>query len=259
MVADSGGLVIETDDAVVTIRIDRPEVRNALTDEVLGRLSETLARLDVAPGVRCIVIAGSERVFASGADLRALRERTPSEIYDGDRAAAWAALRRLNTPLVAAVSGFCLGGGLELALYADVIVAAESARFGLPETSLGLIPGAGGTQLLTRAVGKAVAMDMILGGRMLAAAEAERLGLVSRVVADDAWRSTAAEVAAAIAARPAVAQRLARESAALAFETPLQAGIDAERRGFAMAFATQDAREGIDAFLDKREPSWRHR
>jgi enoyl-CoA hydratase len=256
--AEDHGLKVSSDGAVATVRIDRPEVRNALTDEVLRGLAAELARLDADPDVRCVVLAGSEKVFASGADLRALRDRDAVQVYAGERAAAWASIRRLETPLVAAVSGFCLGGGLELAMSADLLVASETARFGLPETGLGLIPGAGGTQLLTRAVGRAVAMDVVLSGRLLDADEAERLGLVSRLAPEGAWLETAQKLAATVAARPAVAQRLARESVELAFETGLRAGIDAERRGFAIAFASDDAREGIDAFLAKRDPEWSH-
>jgi len=161
--------------------------------------------------------------------------------------------------MVAAVSGFCLGGGLELAMMADVIVASETARFGLPETQLGLIPGAGGTQMLPRAIGKAKAMDVVLTGRLLTAAEAENAGLISRLASPENWLETAQEVAATIAARPALAQRLAKEAVQAAFETGLQAGIGVERRAFAMAFASEDAREGLTAFVEKRDPSFGHR
>jgi enoyl-CoA hydratase len=252
-------LVTTRDSAVVTVRIDRPEQRNALSDPLLARLADTLGALDVDAGCRAIVLAGSDKVFASGADVRALLERSAVEIYDGDRARYWEALRRLRTPLVAAVSGFCLGGGCELAMIADLVIASETARFGLPETQLGLIPGAGGTQMLPRAIGKAKAMDMVLTGRLLSAAEAERTGLVARVTAADAWLSTAQEVAAEIAARPAVAQRLAKEAIDAAFDTPLHAGLATERRAFAMAFASEDAREGLTAFVEKRDPGFRHR
>jgi len=249
----------DRDGAVAVLTVDWPERRNALTDEVLAALVDQLAELDVDPDVRAIVVAGSDKVFASGADVRALLDRTVDEAYRGDRAQRWATLRRTRTPLVAAVSGYCLGGGCELAMIADVVVASDTARFGLPETQLGLIPGAGGTQLLPRAIGKATAMDMILTGRLLDAREAERLGLVSRVTEAGAWRTTALEVAHAIAARPAVAQHLAKEAVLAAFETPLQAGVELERKAFAVAFGTDDAREGMQAFVDKRDPVWRHR
>jgi enoyl-CoA hydratase len=207
--------------------------------------------------VRGILSAGSAKVFASGADVGALLERTPLQAYDGARVQRWAQLRALRTPVVAAVSGFCLGGGCELALMSDVVVASPTARFGLPETQLGLIPGAGGTQFLPRAIGKALAMDMILTGRLLTADEARDHGLVSRL-ADD-WLDEARRAAAAIADRPSAAQRLAKEAVAAAFETPLRAGVDVERRAFAMAFATDDATEGLTAFLEKRPPVWSDR
>lgn len=251
-------IATRTADGVATVVIDNPEHRNALSDAVLTQLVEALRRADDDHEIRCIVIAGSEKVFASGADVRALLERSATDVYDDERSRQWRALRSIRTPVVAAVSGFCLGGGCELAMYADVVVASETARFGLPETQLGLIPGAGGTQLLPRAVGRARAMDMVLTGRLLDAAEAERAGLVSRVVGQGEWLDVAEEVARAIAARPAVAQRLAKESVRLAAETGLEAGIAAERRAFAMAFATHDAREGMEAFLAKRTPAWRH-
>lgn len=247
---------VTTDAAVVTLTIDRPEHRNALSDQVLCELVDRLAQLDDQPGVRCIVIRGSDKVFASGADIRALLERSPAEIYDGDRAHIWERLRCVRTPLVAGVSGFCLGGGCELAMMADVVVASETARFGLPETQLGLIPGAGGTQMLPRAIGKAKAMDMILTGRLLSAGEAEQAGLISRVVPADAWREVAQEVAHTIAARPPIAQRLAKESVEQSFEAGLQAGVTSERRAFAVAFGSDDAREGLAAFVEKRDPIW---
>lgn len=243
--------------AVVVLTIDRPEVRNALTDETLELLARRAAAHDLDEDVRCLVIAGSEKVFASGADVRALLERDAVDVYDGDRARHWQALRSLRTPAVAAVSGFCLGGGCELALLCDVVVASPTARFGLPETQLGLIPGAGGTQMVPRAAGKALAMDMVLTGRMLDAQEALAAGLVSRV--EEGWREAAVEVAGQIAARPAVAQRRVKEAVLAAFETGLSAGVEAERRLFATTFATADAREGLGAFVDKRTPVWQHR
>jgi enoyl-CoA hydratase len=168
-------------------------------------------------------------------------------------------MRHTRTPVVAAVSGLCLGGGCELAMMCDVVIASSTARFGMPETRLGLIPGAGGTQLLTRAVGKATAMDMILTGRLLDAAEAERAGLVSRVVAADAWRTTARKTATRIAAGPALAQRLAKEMVDISNELPLSAGIASERNAFVVAFGSEDAHEGLSAFIENRDPTWRHR
>jgi enoyl-CoA hydratase len=258
MTAESG-IRVDADGAVATVTIDRPEQRNALSDPVLAHLSEALTVHDEDPHCRCIVLAGSRQVFASGADIGALLARTGLQAYDGDRARHWEAIRRLRTPLVAGVSGFCLGAGCELALIADIVIASETARFGLPETKLGLIPGAGGTQMLPRAIGKALAMDMVLTGRLLGAQEAQQAGLVSRVVSADDWMRVAGEVATEIASRSAVAQRLAKGAIDDAFETSLQAGIGVERRAFAIAFTSDDAREGLSAFLEKREPVLHHR
>ncbi len=250
---------IARDGAVATLTLARPDRRNALTDDVLATLAEQATAFDADPEVRCLVIEGTDDVFAAGADVRAMAAYTPAEIRAGARTRSWEALRRVRTPIVAGVSGLCLGGGCELALLADVVVASPTAQFGLPETGLGLIPGAGGTQLLPRAVGKAIAMDVALTGRLLSAEEAERAGLVSRVAEPDAWRTTAHDLAARIARRPAVAQALAKELIRGAFETPLQAGLAAERSGFAVAFSSEDAREGMAAFLEKRRPQFRHR
>lgn len=257
--APQGAVRVERTGAVAVITIDNPAQRNALSDPVLGELVARVEEADADETVRAIVIAGSDKVFAAGADVRALLERTAIEAFDGDRPQLWARLRRVRTPVVAAVSGFCLGGGCELAMMADVVVASRRSRFGLPETQLGLIPGAGGTQMLPRAIGKAKAADMILTGRLMDAEEAERAGLVSRVTGEDAWRATAIEVAEQIASRPAVAQRLAKSALQAAFESSLQAGIEAERRAFGIAFGSEDAREGLRAFVEKRDPEWQHR
>jgi enoyl-CoA hydratase len=181
------------------------------------------------------------------------------EMYEARRIDRWDAIRRLRTPLVAAVSGFCLGGGNELAMACDLIVASETARFGQPETGLGIIPGAGGTQRLTRAVGKAKAMDVILSGRFLDAWEAERAGLVARVVAREAWLEEAKSVAGAIASKGPVAQRLAKESVNRAYESTLETGLDYERKALYLAFASEDAREGLTAFTEKRKPDFKGR
>ena len=255
----SDGLAVTRDGAVVVLTLDRPDRRNALTDDVMAQLATQSSLADADPDVRCLVIEGSGGVFAAGADVRVLGARTGVELRRGERALAWETLRRVRTPIVAGVCGLCLGGGCELAMLADVVIAGASARFGLPEGGLGLIPGAGGTQLLPRAVGKAVAMDVALTGRLLTAEEAGRAGLVSRVVDDDDWQDTTRAVAALIADRPAVAQQLIKELIGVAFESPLQAGLHAERAGFAVAKSSDDAGEGIAAFLEKREPVYRHR
>ena len=188
-----GVIHIEPHDGYVVLRIDHPTARNALTDELLQALADAAHAADVDPAVRAIVIAGSSKVFASGADLRSLSRRTPMDAFDGSRTRNWARLRELRTPTVGAVSGFCLGGGAELAMMCDVVVASPTLKLGLPETALGLLPGAGGTQLLPRAVGKAMAMDMVLTGRVLDAEEALALGLVSRLSGDGGWLGGGAE------------------------------------------------------------------
>jgi enoyl-CoA hydratase len=249
-------LLDATEGHVATLRINRPEQRNALSTELLESLAAAVERHDRDPAIRCVVLAGSAKVFASGADLRTLQDADPLEHYVGARVRAWAMIRRARTPMVAAVSGFCLGGGLELAMSCAVIVAADSARFGQPETMLGLVPAAGATQRLPAAIGRAKALDMILTGRLLDAAEAERFGLVSRVVAQDAWTDEVRDVAAAIAARGPLAQRLAWETVEAASDVPFAAGLALERRAFAMALSSPQAREGIGAFLQRRTPSW---
>jgi enoyl-CoA hydratase len=225
----------------------------------MGALVDALRELDGDEAIRCIVVGGSERAFAAGADIAQLAEASPVEMYYQRRVDRWDEIRALWTPLVAAVSGFCLGGGCELAMACDLIVASETARFGQPETGLGLIPGAGGTQRLTRAVGKAVAMDVILSGRFLTAPEALSAGLVARVVAKEAWLDEARRVARDIAAKGAVATRLAKEAVDRAFETPLTLGVEYERRLLYLALASEDAKEGLTAFLEKRRPEFKGR
>jgi enoyl-CoA hydratase len=241
------------------VLLNRPQQLNALSSELMEELVSALRTLDADEGIRCIVLGGNERAFAAGADVAELAAGTSVSLYQGRRIDRWDAIRSLRTPLVAAVSGFCLGGGCELAMACDLIVASESAKFGQPEINLGVMPGAGGTQRLTRAVGKAVAMDMILSGRLLRADEAHQLGLVSRVVAPEAWLEAAKRVAADIAAKSPVSVRLAKEAVDEAFETPLSAGIEFERRSFYLARASEDADEGLAAFVEKRKPEFRGR
>jgi len=225
----------------------------------MNELVAELQRLDADDGIRCIVLGGSERAFAAGADIGELASSTAIELYYARRVERWDAIRNLWTPLVAAVSGYCLGGGCELALSCDLIVAAESARFGQPETSLGIIPGAGGTQRLTRAVGKATAMDGILSGRLVTADEALAAGLVARVVAQEAWLEEAKRVAREIAAKGPVATRLAKEAVDRAYESTLQLGLEYERRALYLAFASDYAKEGLTAFTEKRKPEFKGR
>ena len=239
--------------------MNRPKQLNALSGELMGAVIGALQELDADPEIRAIVLGGGERAFAAGADIAELAAGTPISLYENRRIEQWDKIRALRTPVVAAVSGFCLGGGCELAMLCDLIVASETAKFGQPEINLGVLPGAGGTQRLTRAVGKAIAMDMILTGRMIGAREALGLGLVARVVAKEAWLDEAKRAAGAIAAKGPIAVRLAKEAVDQAFEAPLSAGIEFERRAFYLARASEDATEGLTAFVEKRAPEFKGR
>jgi enoyl-CoA hydratase len=252
-------VLVERDGQIATALLNRPQQLNALSDELMGALVDALDKLDRDDAVRCIVLGGSDRAFAAGADIGQLAEATPIEMYAQRRIDYWDQIRALRTPLVAAVSGFCLGGGCELAMACDLIVASETAQFGQPETGLGIMPGAGGTQRLTRAVGKALAMDVILSGRFLSADEALRAGLVARVAAKEAWLEEAKRVARDIASKGPVANRLAKEAVDRAYEGPLGLGVEYERRLLYLAFASDDAKEGLTAFLEKRKPEFKGR
>jgi enoyl-CoA hydratase len=252
-------VLLERDDAVAVVRLNRPERMNALSTQLMNELVGALEQVDPDPEIRCIVLAGDERAFAAGADIDELADATAMEMLAQRRIAQWDAIRKLTTPLVAAVSGYCLGGGCELAMACDLVVASETAQFGQPETGLGIIPGAGGTQRLTRAVGKSKAMDVVLAGRFLDAREAERAGLVARVVAREAWLDEAKRVAREIASKGPIAQRLAKEAVNRAYETTLESGLDYERKALYLAFASEDAREGLSAFTEKRKPDFKGR
>jgi enoyl-CoA hydratase len=247
----------ERDGAIGIVTIDRPDRLNALNQEVLAGVAAGLEELDADDEIRCLILAGGEQAFAAGADIGELSTLTAIELYKGGRGDSWQRIRRLRKPVIAAVSGFCLGGGCELAMLCDIIVCSPSARFGQPETNVGILPGAGGTQRLVRAVGKSVAMDVILSGRFLTADEALAFGLVARVA--DEWLGEARALADAIAEKPPISTRLAKELVLQAFELPLAGGIEAERRAFALALASEDAREGLRAFVEKRRPAYRDR
>jgi len=252
-------VLVERDGAIAVVLLNRPEQLNALSDELMEELVAALTELDRDESVRAIVLGGSERAFAAGADIGELAQASAIDLYYQRRIERWDAIRGLWTPLIAAVSGYCLGGGCELAMSCDLIVASESAQFGQPETGLGIIPGAGGTQRLTRAVGKALAMDLILSGRRLSAVEALAAGLVARVVPNEAWLEEAKGLAREIAEKGPVGTRLAKESVDRAFETTLTAGLEAERRALYLAFASEDAKEGLTAFTEKRKPEFKGR
>jgi enoyl-CoA hydratase/carnithine racemase len=250
--------LVETsrDGHVALLRLNRPEARNALSPELMEELAGELERLDPDPEVRCVVVAGSEKVFAAGADIKAMAERSFAEALRHPAASFWRRLAAIKTPMIAAVSGYALGGGCELALACDMIVAAESAKFGQPEINLGIIPGGGGTQRLARVLGKQRAMELVLTGRRFSAEEARTLGLVNRVVEDAAWLDEAIALARAVAEQPPIASRLAKQAVLVAEETALSPGIENERRLYELAMATEDRVEGMNAFLEKREPNF---
>lgn len=252
------GLIESSIDAhVALLRLNRPEARNALSPEMMEELAAELERLDADPEVRCVVIAGSEKVFAAGADIRAMSERGFAEALYHPAASFWRRLAAIKTPLVAAVSGFALGGGCELALACDMIVASETARFGQPEITLGIIPGGGGTQRLARVMGKQLAMEYVLTGRQFDAEMARGMGLVNKVTKKKVWLEEAMELARTVAERPPIAARLAKQAVLAAEETGLSAGLETERRNYELAMATEDRREGMRAFLEKREPRFK--
>lgn len=245
---------------VGTITLNRPEALNALNSTVMAEVTTAAAEFDDDPGIGAIIITGSgTKAFAAGADIKEMAQLSFSEVFAADFFAAWGKLAAVRIPLIAAVNGFALGGGCELAMMCDVLIAADTAKFGQPEIKLGVLPGMGGSQRLTRAIGKAKAMDLILTGRTIDAAEAERSGLVSRVVPADTLLDEANAVATTISQMSRSAAQLAKEAVNRAFETTLTEGLLYERRLFHSAFATDDQTEGMAAFIDKRPPNFTHR
>jgi enoyl-CoA hydratase len=245
---------------VALIWLDRPEVLNALDYQTMGELTDALDELDRNESVHCVVITGSgDRAFAAGADIREMAPATPVTLSVQNNFARWERLRRVRVPLIAAVRGFALGGGCELAMACDMVVASDDAQFGQPEIKLGIMPGAGGTQRLTHALGKAKAMELILTGRNIGAAEALERGLVSQVVAREETLPAALTLANEVAQMPPLAVRAAKESVNRAYELSLEAGLEFERRNFFMLFASDDQKEGMAAFVEKRKPTWKGR
>jgi len=251
---------VEREEPIATVRLDRPEVLNALSAELMDELVTALESLDEDEAIRCIVLTGNDKAFAAGADIKtSFVEATPVSMLKQDLTTRWERIRRIRTPIVAAVSGYCLGGGCELAMVCDIIVASETAQFGQPEVNLGIIPGAGGTQRLTRAVGKYVAMELILTGRRIKADEAKAVGLAAQVYPAASWLDDAKALARTIAEKPPIAVRLATEAIDLAQSAPLEAGLEFERKAFYLLFATEDKKEGVDAFLNKRKAVFKGR
>jgi len=251
-------LTVEDAEGVRLIRLNRPEALNALNSQLVGELAVVVREADADDSIGCLVITGSERAFAAGADIKEMSSKTYAEMFKSDFFAGEAeAVARCRKPVIAAVSGFALGGGCELAMMCDFIIASETARFGQPEINLGVTPGIGGTQRMTRAIGKAKAMDLMLTARMMDAAEAERSGLVSRVVAADKLMEEAISAARRIAAQSPLATRMTKELVNAAFETTLETGVKLERRLFHSLFALADQKEGMAAFVEKRKPQFR--
>ncbi len=252
-------IIVETKGRVGIIRLNRPQALNALNRALIGELSQAIAAHDADEAIGCMLITGSDKAFAAGADIKEMADKTFIEAFLGNFAADWDTAARARKPIVAAVAGFALGGGCELAMQCDIIIAADSAKFGQPEIKLGVIPGIGGTQRLTRAVGKAKAMDLILTGRMMDAAEAERSGLVARVVPALSLMEEAMKVADTIATMSLPSVLAGKEAVNTAFETSLAEGARFERRIFHSLFATADQKEGMRAFVEKRKPEWKNK
>ncbi|MEI7545662.1 MAG: enoyl-CoA hydratase [Mycobacteriaceae bacterium] len=252
-------ILVSRSERVGTITLNRPEALNALNSQVMAEVTSAAAEFDADPDIGAIIITGSAKAFAAGADIKEMATLSFSEVFGSDFFADWGKLAAVRTPLIAAVGGYALGGGCELAMMCDVLIAADTAKFGQPEIKLGVLPGMGGSQRLTRAVGKAKAMDMILTGRTIDAAEAERIGLVSRTVPADELLQEANAVATTISQMSRSASRMAKESVNRAFESSLSEGLLYERRLFHSAFATDDQTEGMAAFTDKRPPNFTHR
>ena len=253
-------ILVETRGRVGLVRLNRPQALNALNDALMNELGDALAKLDADEGIGAIVLTGSDKTFAAGADIGAMKDWGYVDVYKSEYITRnWERLKSIRKPVIAAVAGYALGGGCELAMMCDIIIAADSARFGQPEIKHGVIPGAGGTQRLPRAVGKAKAMDLILTGRMMDAQEAERAGLVSRVVAADRLLEEALATAAQIAEFSLPSVMMAKEAVNRAYEAPLGEGVLFERRLFHSLFATEDQKEGMAAFVEKRKPKFRHK
>ena len=257
---DESMILVETVGRVGVLRLNRPKALNALCDQLMGELGDALLTFDRDPGVAAIIVTGSEKAFAAGADIKEMKDRTfPDVVFNDFIGARWETVLEVKKPVIAAVAGFALGGGCELAMMCDLIIAADTAKFGQPEINLGIIPGAGGSQRLTRAIGKSKAMEMILTGRMMDAAEAERANLVCRVVPAAELMAEALKIGEKIAALSGPSVAIAKDAVNAAYETTLTEGVKTERRLFLGLFATADQKEGMNAFVEKWKPSFTHR
>lgn len=257
--SDYQHILVERNEQIGIVTLNRPKELNALNFSLVSELADALEELDRDQTIRCIVVTGAgEKAFAAGADIKEMSDKSPIDMMVG-QFEAWEHMRRIRTPMIAAVGGYALGGGCELAMHCDMIVASENARFGQPEILLGIIPGAGGTQRLARTLGKYRAMEMVLTGAQISAQEMANHGLVNRVVPKGEHLSEAMKLAQTIVAQPPIAIRLAKESVLAAFETSLEAGLAVERKNFFLLFATEDMREGMQAFMEKRKAAFQGR
>lgn len=245
-------ILTETDNAIGIVKLNRPQVLNALSHDLMEELVKALEEFDHDDNIRVIILTGSDRAFAAGADIKEMSAETTISIMSKDRFSTWDRIRNIKKPIIAAVSGFALGGGCELVMNCDIIIASETAQFGQPEINIGVIPGAGGTQRLTRVVGKHKAMEMILTGRPITAQEAYRIGLVNKVVPVELYLEEAKNMARDIASKSPIASRLAKEAVLKTFDTPISEGLQFERKNFYMLFSSEDQKEGMRAFLEKR-------
>jgi enoyl-CoA hydratase len=250
-------ILVTKQDSYALIQFNRPDVLNALNMKLMEELVDALESLDKDVEVRAIIVTGNEKAFAAGADIKEMADASAVEMLIRDQFARWDRIRKIKKPIIAAVSGFALGGGCEVAMTCDMIIASETAKFGQPEINIGVIPGAGGTQRLTRAVGKVKAMEMVLTGKMISADEALRWGLVNKVVPVEMYLEEAKSLAKEIASKPPVAVRLAKEAVLKSFDTTIEGGLEFERKNFYLLFASEDQKEGMKAFTEKRNPEWK--
>jgi enoyl-CoA hydratase len=249
-------IVVAKEAGYALVQLNRPDVLNAINILLMEELVTALEELDKENDIRCIILTGNEKAFAAGADIKEMADASAVEMLQRDQFARWDRIRKIKKPIIAAVGGFALGGGCELAMTCDIILASESAKFGQPEINLGVIPGAGGTQRLTRAVGKYKSMEMVLTGAMMSAEEAKQWGLVVKVVPNEYLLEEAKTLAKLIASKPPLAVRLAKEAVLKSFDTTMEVGLEFERKNFYMLFASEDQKEGVKAFMEKRKPHW---
>ena len=250
-------IVVKKEEGYAVVQLNRPESLNALNIKLMQELVEALETLDGDATVRCIIITGNENAFAAGADIKEMVDASAVEMLVRDQFARWDRIRKIKKPLIAAVSGFALGGGCELAMSCDIIIVSETAKFGQPEINIGVMPGAGGTQRLTRAIGKYKSMEMVLTGKMISAEEAKEYGLVNKVVPVEYYLQEAKDLAKEIASKPPIAVRLAKEAVLRSFDTTIEGGLEFERKNFYLLFASEDQKEGMRAFVEKRKPQWK--